>query len=289
MGALVIAGTIGLASAQTFSTVGKPPVSDTATGTTSPKQIIPLTTANIATPPSKPISNMGGVAELSIKEVRQGGRREVNIKNAIVTDVTSSTIEKQVYCIKAPCPPITTTQTSVVIEIMGMPFTIDLIANTKTLNYARSPIKQETVKIGDRINVYGWQSKENPTHIEAEILRVTIGTKTPIAQEPPVICAQVITRARNTETGEVRDFPTPCSVPKGWIRVTDETYNDPKTSTTTKQYVCPQFTPRSPEFCLNGKIVNGGKDQFGCQMPPRCEYPGTTSSTMLIPTSTTNY
>ena len=30
------------------------------------------------------------------------------------------------------------------------------------------------------------------------------------------ICAQVITRARNPQTGEERDFPTPCSVPAGW-------------------------------------------------------------------------
>jgi len=31
-----------------------------------------------------------------------------------------------------------------------------------------------------------------------------------------MVCAQVITPARNFTTGEVRDFPTPCSVPAGW-------------------------------------------------------------------------
>jgi len=31
-----------------------------------------------------------------------------------------------------------------------------------------------------------------------------------------VACIQVITRARNPKTGKVRDFPTPCDVPKGW-------------------------------------------------------------------------
>jgi hypothetical protein len=31
-----------------------------------------------------------------------------------------------------------------------------------------------------------------------------------------VICAQVITPARNPETGEIREFPTPCAVPDGW-------------------------------------------------------------------------
>lgn len=31
-----------------------------------------------------------------------------------------------------------------------------------------------------------------------------------------VICVQVITKAKNPQTGEVRDFPTPCDVPNGW-------------------------------------------------------------------------
>lgn len=30
------------------------------------------------------------------------------------------------------------------------------------------------------------------------------------------MCVQVITPARNPETGEVVDFPTPCDVPEGW-------------------------------------------------------------------------
>lgn len=30
------------------------------------------------------------------------------------------------------------------------------------------------------------------------------------------ICTQVITPARDPETGEVREFPTPCDVPVGW-------------------------------------------------------------------------
>lgn len=30
------------------------------------------------------------------------------------------------------------------------------------------------------------------------------------------VCIQVITPARNPDTGEVRDFPTPCDVPTGW-------------------------------------------------------------------------
>lgn len=30
------------------------------------------------------------------------------------------------------------------------------------------------------------------------------------------VCIQVITPARNTESGEIREFPTPCEVPAGW-------------------------------------------------------------------------
>jgi len=46
-------------------------------------------------------------------------------------------------------------------------------------------------------------------------------TKLPEGQ----VCAQVITRAKNTATGEERDFPTPCAVPKGWepVRATATT------------------------------------------------------------------
>jgi hypothetical protein len=32
-------------------------------------------------------------------------------------------------------------------------------------------------------------------------------------------CIQVIQRARNPITKEVRDFPTPCAVPIGWDRI----------------------------------------------------------------------
>ncbi|MBI2674742.1 MAG: hypothetical protein HYX22_03340 [Candidatus Yanofskybacteria bacterium] len=35
----------------------------------------------------------------------------------------------------------------------------------------------------------------------------------------PEVCIQVITPARNPQTGEVRDFPTPCDVPEGWSRL----------------------------------------------------------------------
>lgn len=35
-------------------------------------------------------------------------------------------------------------------------------------------------------------------------------------QSKDKICIQVITPAKNPETGETEDFPTPCDVPEGW-------------------------------------------------------------------------
>lgn len=38
----------------------------------------------------------------------------------------------------------------------------------------------------------------------------------PTPADSGVTCIQVITPARNPQTGEVKDFPTPCDVPEGW-------------------------------------------------------------------------
>lgn len=35
-------------------------------------------------------------------------------------------------------------------------------------------------------------------------------------------CIQVITPARNPETGEIHEFPTPCDVPDGWEEIEPE-------------------------------------------------------------------
>jgi hypothetical protein len=37
-------------------------------------------------------------------------------------------------------------------------------------------------------------------------------------QQQGVFCVQVIQPARNPKTGEVREFPTPCDVPDGWVQ-----------------------------------------------------------------------
>lgn len=34
---------------------------------------------------------------------------------------------------------------------------------------------------------------------------------------------------------------------------------------------CPQYTQPGPSFCTSGAIIDGGKDQNGCQLPPACQ------------------
>jgi hypothetical protein len=47
------------------------------------------------------------------------------------------------------------------------------------------------------------------------IYQMEYGKKTNEAQ----ICIQVITPAKNNQSGEVKDFPTPCDVPEGWEKI----------------------------------------------------------------------
>jgi len=53
----------------------------------------------------------------------------------------------------------------------------------------------------------------------------TYGTQDTIVEDIPLVkdktendtvCIQVITPARNSQTGDIREFPTPCDVPEGW-------------------------------------------------------------------------
>jgi len=38
-------------------------------------------------------------------------------------------------------------------------------------------------------------------------------------------------------------------------------------------HTCPQYVAPSPTFCLDGNIISGGFDSYGCQSPPRCQKP----------------
>lgn len=52
---------------------------------------------------------------------------------------------------------------------------------------------------------------------------------TDISQDQNQACIQVITPARYLVTGEVRDFPTPCDVPEGWIPIKAEVLQETST------------------------------------------------------------
>ena len=78
-----------------------------------------------------------------------------------------------------------------------------------------------------------WQSRDvdtgDPTIIRSittpnespQTFEVTPPTKSPAktlnqTENEDTVCIQVITEARNPETGDTEDFPSPCDVPDGW-------------------------------------------------------------------------
>jgi len=44
----------------------------------------------------------------------------------------------------------------------------------------------------------------------------TVAPEYPLNQDEGTFCIQVITPAINPQTGETKEFPTPCEVPEGW-------------------------------------------------------------------------
>jgi putative hemolysin len=46
---------------------------------------------------------------------------------------------------------------------------------------------------------------------------------------------------------------------------------------------CPLIMPPSPDFCAEGKIVDGGKDSCGCQLAPKCEAVACTEEAKICP------
>ncbi len=56
--------------------------------------------------------------------------------------------------------------------------------------------------------IYNWQYGKTNSQSSSKI-----------KDDNVIICLQVITTARNKVTGEIKDFPTPCNIPPGWIKV----------------------------------------------------------------------
>jgi|GEM_PF-3879909 len=74
------------------------------------------------------------------------------------------------------------------------------------------------------------------------------------AEKDSDVCAQVITPARNPETREIEEFPTPCDVPDGWERINHTMTEDTEPADNvqqaaqgrTKTTVAPQVPPANP-------------------------------------------
>lgn len=65
------------------------------------------------------------------------------------------------------------------------------------------------------------------------------------APKPPVqVCIQVLTWAKNPQTGEERTFPTPCDVPSGWVKRGEQ---QPTQPTQPKPEIIQPEKPRYPE------------------------------------------
>jgi hypothetical protein len=56
--------------------------------------------------------------------------------------------------------------------------------------------------------IYSWESNKNSELMEN--------------QTSGVVCIQVLTRAQNPATGEIKEFPNPCVVPNNWIKLKNQ-------------------------------------------------------------------
>lgn len=96
-----------------------------------------------------------------------------------------------------------------------------LVFNDKSVcDYGSGDVPCSGVKLndGDMVKVEGnlkdgkvivFRMELIPVHDEGDAARV---------------CIQVITSAKNPATGEIKDFPTPCDVPDGWVPVNESSY-----------------------------------------------------------------
>lgn len=50
---------------------------------------------------------------------------------------------------------------------------------------------------------------------------------------------------------------------------------------------CPMYSPPAPGWCQYGTIVDGGKNDCGCQLPPRCENVACTQEAKICPDGVT--
>jgi len=75
----------------------------------------------------------------------------------------------------------------------------------------------------------------------------------PSPSKSPTVCIQVIQPAINQQTGECKNFPTPCDVPEGWNKVSE----------------CPSTSECQPPPKCNGQLIYGDPNPSDPNQCPR--------------------
>jgi hypothetical protein len=161
--------------------------------------------------------------------------------------------------------------------ILQKELAIQISNDTILLQRNRQKAKLEDFQVGDKINVYGFMDKDNNA-IDALIIRNVVSVPKPIFKQMPKpiepklpvtstprACIQVITPAYNPQNpSECKEFPTPCDVPPGWVKiekcpVKTPTLQTPTTQTQTLTEAKVEaddygFYPSSLEFIKGAKV-----------------------------------
>lgn len=137
-----------------------------------------------------------GKAGMNVEELGNG-QIKVNIKNAVITAIDSA-------------------NNTLTVKIFGLTGKIKMVANTKIQREYKGQSNINEFAVGDYVNAYGDQDKNDPTMINAEIVRNISLTKKDIEKREKV-CIQIIAQAMDPQTNVCKQFPTPCAIPTGWV------------------------------------------------------------------------
>lgn len=100
-----------------------------------------------------------------------------------------------------------------------------LIFNDRSVCYltdgTQSICSEIKFKSGDSVEISGDIKDGKVTILELVMITVTERGE---EYNKEKICIQVVTSAKNTSTGETKDFTTPCDVPVGWEIVSEASY-----------------------------------------------------------------
>ncbi len=81
-----------------------------------------------------------------------------------------------------------------------------------TIIFKAKKIGSTTISFTDESVIYRNSDNQN-------ILQIKVDSTISITEKPEEVCVQVITPAKDPKTGECKEFPTPCDVPEGWVKV----------------------------------------------------------------------